>query len=305
MWLKAVVVLSNSCQVNFHSFTLYFRCYRNLHIPAGQQPLLRTSISHGQSFYNQSWVGQLTLSWGPRVRRAEVEVVGEGAVVWGEGPTQRGAPARPLALRLHRLGSLCKCKVRGVPGLACGRRAIPLPCLNLSQITPISTSPLAQSAGDGVCDVSWRGGIAHRGRRGGQRDRRTQAAPLGSCRARHTHPFPLHSLLPPLPLVPAEGPLLQDGFQVVPEATLWAVVAAGGQFGNLERRIGLSITAPLNGLQLAADAVHGVVATTGLRRVIVHAADGRAAVLASWLEERLKSEGREAENIFFICMQSW
>lgn len=85
----------------------------------------------------------------------------------------------------------------------------------------------------------------------------------------------------------------------MPEATLRAVVVAGGEFGNLERRIGLSVTAPLDGLQFAADAVHGVVAAIGLRRVAVHAADGRAAVLASWLEERLKSREREAENISF------
>lgn len=58
----------------------------------------------------------------------------------------------------------------------------------------------------------------------------------------------------------------------------------------------------MNGLQFAADAVHGIVATIRLGRVVVHAAaDGRAAVLDSWLEERLKSEKRKAENIFVLC----
>lgn len=258
-----------------------------------------TSISHGQSFHNQSWVRQLTFGRIPHVCGAEVEVVGEGAVVRGESTTQRRALVRRLALWLHWLGSSCECKVRGHFGLACGRWAIPLPCLNPFQITPISTSPLSQSASDSVSDVSWRGGIACWGGRGGQRDRGTQAAPLGSCRARHTHPFALvlHCLLAPLSLVSVEGPFLQDGFQVVPEATLWAVVTAGGEFGNLEWWIRLSVTTPLNGLQFATDAVHGVVTTILLRRVIIHAAGGRAAVLTSWLEERLKSEKREAENI--------
>lgn len=216
-------------------------------------------------------------------------------MVWGEGPRQRRAPAWPLRLGLRRLGSSGERKVRGVFGLARGRRTIPLPCLNLSQITPVRTSPLSQSAsaGDGVCDISRCGGIAQRRGRGGHRDRGTLAAPLGSSIARHTHPYPLllGSLFPPLALVSVEGPFLQDGFQVVPEATLRAVVAAGGELWNLKGRIGLSVTAPLNGLQLATDAVHGVVATIRLGRVIVHAADSRAAVLAAWLEERLKSAG--------------
>jgi len=89
-----------------------------------------------------------------------------------------------------------------------------------------------------------------------------------------------------------EGPFLQDGVQVVPEATLWAVVIVRRQFGNLKRRIGLAVTTPLNGLELAADAVHGVVASTGLRRAIVHAADGRAAAL----EARLKSEEKNKKT---------
>lgn len=54
---------------------------------------------------------------------------------------------------------------------------------------------------------------------------------LGSCSARHPH---LSRFLL-LPVVSMEGPFLQDGFQVVPEATLRAVVTVGGQFGNLER----------------------------------------------------------------------
>lgn len=168
----------------------------------------------------------------------------------------------------------------------------------MSQITPVSTSPLSQSASYSVSDVSRRGGVACRGGRGGQRNIGTQAAPLGSCRARHAHAFALllHSLLAPLPLVSVEGPFLQDGFQVVPEATLRAVVAAGGEFGNLEWRIGFSVTAPLNGLQFATDAVHGVVTTTWLGRVKIHAAGGSAAVVLSWLEETLKSEKR-AQNI--------
>lgn len=85
-----------------------------------------------------------------------------------------------------------------------------------------------------------------------------------------------------------EGPFLQDGFQVVPEAALRAVVAARGELGNLEGGIGFPVTAPLDGLQFAADAVHGVVTTRRLRREIIHADE--AAVLASWLEERLDSE---------------
>lgn len=79
----------------------------------------------------------------------------------------------------------------------------------------------------------------------------------------------------------------------MPEATLRAVVAAGRELGDLEGRVGLAVTTPLNGLQLATDAVHGVVTTTGLRGVVVHAAGGGDAVLASWLEVRLKSEKRE------------
>lgn len=47
----------------------------------------------------------------------------------------------------------------------------------------------------------------------------------------------------------------------MPEAALGAVVAAGRQFGDLERRVGFAVTAPLNGLQFATDAVHGVVPT--------------------------------------------
>lgn len=108
---------------------------------------------------------------------------------------------------------------------------------------------------------------------------------LGSCSARHPH---LSRVLL-LPVVSMEGPFLQDGFQVVPEATLRAVVTVGGQFGNLEGRIGLSVTAPLNRLEFAADAVHGIVPARRLRCAIVHAADGEGVTLVSWLEERLKS----------------
>lgn len=110
-----------------------------------------TSVSHGQSLHNQSWVSCLTLSDVTRVCRAEVEVVGDGAATRGEGTKQRWAPVQPRALRMI---SSCERKVRGVLGLACGRRAVPLPCLSVSYITPISTSPLPQSASDGVCDVS-------------------------------------------------------------------------------------------------------------------------------------------------------
>lgn len=83
----------------------------------------------------------------------------------------------------------------------------------------------------------------------------TKATAVGSCRARHPHRFQLFLL------VSDEGSFFKDGFQVVSESRLRAVVTAGREFGNLERRIGLSVTTPLNGLQLAANAVHRVVST--------------------------------------------
>lgn len=169
--------------------------------------LVPTSISHGQSLHNQSWVRQLTFRWVPRICGAEVQAAGKGVVVWGEGMTERRAPAWGLIFRQHRLGPSCECKVRGLFGLACGRRTVPLPCLNLSPITPISTSPLSQGASDSVSDVSWCGQIACWGGKG---DRGSQAACLGSCRARQTHPFALllHALFVPLPFVSVEGPFL-------------------------------------------------------------------------------------------------
>lgn len=56
--------------------------------------------------------------------------------------------------------------------------------------------------------------------------------------------------------------LLQDGVQVVSQACVGTVVAARLQFRDLERRVGLTVT-PLDRLQLAADAVHGVMPPRG------------------------------------------
>lgn len=184
--------------------------------------------------------------------------------------------------------------------MAGGRRTVPLPRFNPLKITPISASPLPEGAGDGVGDISRYEGRALRGGRSGQRHRGAQAATPGSSRARHAHPDPPLLDSARVLLVPVEGPLLQDGVQVAPQAALRAVVAAGREFGDLERRVGLPVTAPLDGLQLAADAVHWVVATTWLGRVIVHDAgggDGEAAELASWLEERLKSEEKKERKV--------
>lgn len=63
-------------------------------------------------------------------------------------------------------------------------------------------------------------------------------------------------------VVGSDGTLLQDGLQVEAQARVRAVVAAGLELGDLERRVNLLISA-LNRLQLAADAVHGVVPSRG------------------------------------------
>lgn len=190
--------------------------------------------------------------------------------MWREGAIRRRAPVRRPALVL-----LCyQREAARVSGQRGGRRAAPLPHLRLSQVAPVRASPLSQRAHDGVGDVSQRRGMGGLGNGG------LRAGLPGSRRARH---WPL-SRLPQALSGPLPRFLLQDGLHVVPEATLGAVVAAGGEFGDLERRVGLPLTAPLNGLQLAANAVHGVVTTGRLGRAEVHAAGCRAAVPASWAD---------------------
>lgn len=56
--------------------------------------------------------------------------------------------------------------------------------------------------------------------------------------------------------------LFHDGVQVAPQARVRAVVTARLQLGDLERRVGLTVT-PLDCLQLAADAVDRVVPSRG------------------------------------------
>lgn len=240
--------------------------------------ILPTSVSHGQSLHHQSRVGQLILLHAGRVCRGEVHVVGEGAV------RRRRARVWPLALGLRRPRSPCEREVRGVLGLGGRRGTVPLPRLHVLQLAA-GALPVAQGAGDGVRDVRLPGGVVRRRGRRGPEARGSRAAPLRSRRARHPHPSAL------LLLVSVLGPVLQDELQVAPEATLGAVVIARGKLGNLERGIWLPITAPLNGLQFATYAVHGVVASTRLGCAVVHT-DGRAAGLASWLE-KLKSDHRK------------
>lgn len=187
----------------------------------------------------------------------------------------------------------------------------------MPQIAPVCASPFPQRAHDGVGDVSWCGGIGRLGARRGQGNGRTQAGLLGSRRALHplsSSRLP-HALSGSLPLVSAVRSLLHDSLHVVPESTLWAVIAAGGEFGYLERRVGLPLTAPLNGLQFAANAVHGVVPTGGLGRAAVHAAGCKAAVQGKSAKTQEKYQGlnnkcnnnsllsgRQNENISKICV---
>lgn len=250
-----------------------------------------TSVSQGQSLHNQSWIRQLTLGGVSLLRRAEVQA--EGAVMWSEGATQRRAPAGRLALPLHRLLPSWERETGGVFGLSGGCGAVPLPHLGLLPIAPVGTSPFSQRAHDGVGDISWGGGV------GAGRDRGTQVGLLGGSRALLSHSsYRLLQALPaPLPLASAEPSLLQDSFHVVPQSTLGAVVTAGGEFGDLERRVGRLLTAPLDGLQFATDAVHGVVTAVGLGRAVVHPAGGRAAVKVTW-SERAKS-GKTPKNLRF------
>lgn len=229
-----------------------------------------TSVSQGQSLHNQSWVRQLALGGVPLLRRAEVQA--EGAVLRSEGATQRRAPAGRLALALPPWEG----ETGGVFGLGGGCGAVPLPHLGLLHVAPVGTSPLSQRAHDGVGDISWRGGV------GARRDGATRVGLLALLS--HSSYRLLQALPAPLPLASAAASLLQDSFHVVPESTLGAVVTAGGEFGDLERRVGRPLTAPLDGLQFTADAVHGVVAPVGLGRAVVHPAGGRAAVKATWSE---------------------
>lgn len=173
----------------------------------------------------------------------------------------------------------------GVVGPGGGRGAAPLPLLGLPQIAAVSASPFSQRAHDGVGDVGGGIGSLGVGARSGQGDGSIQAGLPGRRRALHAHSSsrPLPSPLPLL-LVSVGRSLLQDSLHVAPEAALRAVVAAGEKFGDLEGRVGLPLTAPLNGLQFAANTVHGVVTAGGLGRVDVHAAGCRAAGPASWLE---------------------
>lgn len=185
----------------------------------------------------------------------------------------------------------------GVVGPGGGRGAAPLPLLGLPQIAAVSASPFSQRAHDGVGDVGGGIGGLGVGARSGQGDGSTQAGLPGRRRAVHSHsssrPLPSPLLLLLL-LVPVARSLLQDSLHVAPEAALWAVVAAGEEFGDLEGRVGLPLTAPLNGLQFAANAVHGVVTAGGLGCVDVHAAGCRAAGPASWLETA--KSGRAQKN---------
>lgn len=210
-------------------------------------------------------------------------------MIWSEGATQRRAPARRLALVL---ASSCEGEIGGVFGLRGGRGAVPLPRLRLSGVAPVGAFPFSQRAHDGVGDVSRRGGV------GGQRDGGTQDGLLDGSRALHSHPSArlLRALLATLPLASVAPSLLQDGFHVVPESTLRAVVTAGGEFGYLERRVGLPLTTPLDGLQFATNAVHGVVAPVRLGRAVIHPAGGGAAGTASW-SEKAKSRKTQKKNI--------
>lgn len=248
-----------------------------------------TSVPQGQSLDHQGWIRQLTLCGVSLLCRAEVQV--EGAVVWSEGATQRRAPARRPARRPALvLVSSREGEIGGVFGLRRGRGAVPLPHLRLSRVAPVGASPFSQRAHDGVGDVSRRGGV------GGQRDRGTQVGLLGGGRALHSQSSArlLRAVPATLPLVSVAPSLLQDGFHVVPESTLRAVVTAGGEFGYLERRVGLPLTTPLDGLQFATNAVHGVVAPVWLGRAVVHpAGGGGAAGTASWSE---KAKSRKTQK---------
>lgn len=172
----------------------------------------------------------------------------------------------------------------GVVGPGGGRGAAPLPLLGLPQIAAVSASPFSQRAHDGVGDIGGGIGGLGVGARSGQGGGSTQAGLPGRHRALHPHSFSRPLPSPLLLLVSVASSLLQDSLHVAPEAALRAVVAAGEEFGDLEGRVGLPLTAPLNGLQFAANAVHGVVTAGGLGRVDVHAAGCRAAGPASWLE---------------------
>lgn len=248
-----------------------------------------TSVSQGQSLHNQSWIRQLTLGGLSLLRRAEVEA--EGAVLWSEGATQRRAPVGRLPPPLHRLLPSWGREAGGVFGLSGGCGAVPLPHLGRPHVAPVGSSPFSQRAHDGVGGISWRGGA------GARRDRGSQVGLLGGSRALLSHSSQrlLQALPAPLPLASAAPSLLQDSFHVVPESTLGAVVTAGGELGDLERRVGRPLTAPLDGLQLATDAVHGVVTAVGLGRAAVHPAGGRAAVKAT-CSERAKS-GKTQKNL--------
>lgn len=242
-----------------------------------------TSVSQGQPLHNQSWIRQLALGGVSLLRRAEVQA--EGAVMWSEGATQRRAPVGRLALALPSWES----ETGGVFGPSGGRGAVPLPRLRLLHVAPVGTSPFPQRAHDGVGDISWRGGV------GAQRNRGTRVGVLGGSRALLS---PSYRLLPaPLPLASAAPSLLQNSFHVVPQVTLGAVVTAGGEFGDLERRVGRPLTAPLDGLQLATDAVHGVVAPAGLGRAVVHPAGGSAAAEATCSER--DEAGKAHKNLCF------
>lgn len=210
--------------------------------------------------------------------------------MWSEGATRRRAPVGRLALALHRLLPSWESETGGVFGLSGGCGAVALPHLGL---LPIAPSPFSQRAHDGVGDIGWRGRV------GARRDRGTRVGLLGGSRALLSHSsYRLLQALPaPLPLASAAPSILQDRFHVVPESTLGAVVTAGGEFGDLERRVGRPLTAPLDGLQFATDAVHGVVTPVGLGRAVVHPAGGRAAVKATWSEGEI---WKDTKKIAFL-----
>lgn len=243
---------------------------------------LPTSISHGEPLDHHGGVRQLALSSFPSLNRAEAEVVGNSAVARGESATHGSSAALCfVSSGLCWPGLLHECEVRGLFGLGRGRGAEPLPHLGLSRVTAaaVGALPLAQGARDGVGDGGW-------GRRVRVGWRWFWHVPLRSIGAWHA--CSSYSLFL---FVPVKGALLHDGLQVTAGGALLAADAAGWDLGDLEGRVGLAITTPLDGLQLSTDAVHRVVTATGLWRVVIHAAAvGR--VLASELEARVKSERR-------------
>lgn len=261
-----------------------FKCcaFKRLHTQLDLQSLpLPTSVSHGEPLDHQGWVWHLTHSSVSRLSRAEAEVVGDGAVAWGKSATHSGSLARRLvSCELRWPGFLREGEVRGLFWLSRGRGAESLPHLGVSGVTAaaVGTLPLAQGAGDGVGDGG-RGlcvGVGHTW---------FWNNPLRGVGAWHACSSSSSSSL--LLLVSVKGALLHYGLQVTAGGALRVANAAGWDLGNLEGRIGLAVTTPLDGLQLATDAVHRVVTATGLWRAVIHAAVGR--VLASELKARVKS----------------